>query len=154
MKTLIISVLTIILCGCRYIPDDWHKPDVPDVVNVITNAPLPAPVPAADCPCAAYTRTIPVPAEYVGGECDIFPLDVRVVAWNGRDWSFIGTFAKRAGLVTVSGKSVTGASKELDGRCFEYQGYRPGREANPLCTNSVGTYNGGTYRCYFKVKAK
>ncbi len=148
-KFLACAVLSL-LCGCSILPDSWHKPDVPDVVNVITNAPSPA----ADCSCAAYTRTIPVPAEYVGGECDIFPLDVRVVAWNGHDWSFVGRFARENGLVKVSGKTVTGASKAIGAECWEYQGYRPQREANALVTNSVGTYNGGTYRCYFKVKSK
>ena len=150
MKSLIQKILAAVLmltvCGCEKIKPYVPKPDIPAVI--------PTPAPDAACACAAYPNTIPVPTEYVGGECDIFPIDVRVLAWNGHDWSFVGAFAKKSGIVTTSGKTVTGASKEIDGRCWQYEGYRPGKEGNPLCTNSVGTYNGGTYRCYFKVKTK
>ena len=88
-----------------------------------------------------------------GGECGYFGAqDIRVLCWADGDWQFCGTYAKAQGLVTVSGTTVIATCKTLDGYFWEVQGYRLHHSSDEMVKRLTGTYEGETYRVYFKCR--
>lgn len=114
--------------SCKYIQESWNKPTIPDVINIITNAPAPD----STCNCD-ISKPLYEPDR--GEECPLpWGLDIRFLALSPskQDWVFIGF--NKASCLLENGK-LTGRCFEKDGKNYHYKGQKQRSSSAELITD-------------------